>query len=57
MKDYELKIEALEKEMRQLEEQNETIVSVTRDLSSKLTGFENVVEQARSKSEAESTVK
>ena len=33
------------------------IEAVTRDLTSKLTGFENVVEQARSKSEAEGQAK
>ena len=48
-----MKIEALEREMRQLEDQNESIAAVTKDLSSKLTGFENVVEMARSKSEAD----
>ena len=54
-KDFEAQIAALEKEMRQLEEQDETLESASRDLSSKLVGFEQVIEQARSKSEVESS--
>ena len=54
-KDFEAQIAALEKEMRQLEEQSESLDVVSKDLSSKLVGFEQVMEQARSKSEVESS--
>ena len=54
-KDFETQIAALEKEMRQLEEQSDTIEGASRDLSSKLVGFEQVMEQARSKSETDSS--
>ena len=52
-KEYEDKIALLEKEMRQLEDHNDNIDYVTGELSQKLAGFEQVIDDCQVKAQEE----